>query len=161
MHYLFWAYEYYIFRLILFWHSREIFRLGVCVTTGWLLSIYHIKHCRHRNCVSWSGLLVVLGVSVMQTVFSWDSFLTSIWHHLNGRNVIIILAPSLTSQCLTLNKTDVHQDSTCTYYTSELFLALISHYQHWITKNFVWIQSTVANWSPPSLTYIQWRVNLT
>ncbi len=88
----------------------------------------------------WAGLgcwwFLVLGVSVMQTVFSWDSFLTSIWHHLNGRNVIIILAPSLTSQCLTLNKTDVHQDSTRPYYTSELFLALISHYLHLNNKEF-------------------------
>ncbi len=77
---------------------------------------------------------LVLGVSVMQTVFSWDSFLTSIWHHLNGRNVIIILAPSLTSQCLTLNKTDVHQDSTRPYYTSELFLLWLAITYIWITR---------------------------
>ncbi len=51
-------YEYYIFSLIPF-YIRGIFRLGDCVMTGWLLSIYHIKHCRHRSCVSWSGLLVV------------------------------------------------------------------------------------------------------
>lgn len=50
--------------------------------------------------------------------------------------MIIILAPSLTSQCLTLNKTAVHQDSTRPYYTSELFLALISHYLHLNNKEF-------------------------
>lgn len=89
----------------------------------------------------------------MQTVFSRDSFLSSIWHHLNGRNVTIILTPYLTSQCLTLNKTAVRQDSTRSYYTGEPFLALISHYPYLNNKECrLDSEHSRSDWSPPSVT---------
>lgn len=52
-------------------------------------------------------------------------------------NVTIILTPSLTTVSHSQKtKTAVRQDSTRPYYTSELFLVLISHYLYLNNKEF-------------------------